>query len=175
MRSSTPAWTIPLTLALLGLVIVIGGLEAIPLGLSIVGTLIYAAYALFGGRWVEGDLRPPTNLMALLPGHLLLLLAISMLDAPDALASCWALLPTTTVAYDVIARQTTIPARRRVSILIGLYAILWIDVIVLLERTIALRRGFTQGVEILIAVAFGLAGSLFLGLGIYRHWLTVKE
>jgi len=174
MRTSTPAWTLPLALALLGIVLVVGNLGALPMVLAIVGTVGYVAYAIVQSRR-ESDAKPPSNLMALFPGHLLLLFAISTLDAPDTLAMLWAIIPVVTVGYDWMARQTTGSPRRRVSILLGLYAILWADVIVLLERTIAMKRGLARGEEILIAVAFGLAGSLFIGLGIYRHWHTVKE
>ncbi|MFC2099868.1 hypothetical protein ACFLSF_03460 [Candidatus Bipolaricaulota bacterium] len=175
MRTSTPAWTLPLTLALLGIVLVIGNLGALPLALAIIGTAGCVAYSVGSSRRTAEDGKPISNLMALFPGHLLLLFAISTLEAPDTLASFWAIIPAATVGYDWMARQKTGSVRRRVSILLGLYAILWADVIVLLERTIAMKRGLTRGEEILIAVVFGVAGSLFIGLGIYRHWLTIKE
>ncbi|MBU0595396.1 hypothetical protein KJ567_01765 [Candidatus Bipolaricaulota bacterium] len=175
MRTSTPAWTLPLSLALLGIVLLIGNLGALPMALAITGTAVYVVYSVARSRWGTDDVQPISHLMALFPGHLLLLLAISTLDVPDTLACLWAIIPAATVGYDWTARRRMGSVRRRVSILLGLYAILWADVIVLLERTIAMKRGFTRGEEVLIAVAFGLAGSLFIGLGIYRHWLTAKE
>jgi len=174
MTQHAHTWTIPLTLALLGVVLLVGGLGLLPTVLAVLLTGIYVVYSFLRSRRRDED-RPISNLMALFPGHLLLLFAISTLDAPDTLACLWAIIPAATIAYDWITRQTTLPTRRRVSILLGLYAILWADVIVLLERTIAVKRGLTRGEELLAAVAFGLAGSLFIGLGIYRHWLTVKE
>jgi hypothetical protein len=175
MKTSVPAWTLPLTLALLGLVLALGGLAPLPNALAVAGTLGCVVYSFAVSRREAEGIKPPSNLLALVPGHLLLLFAISTLDAPDTLASLWAILPAVTIGYDALARQATTSVRRRVSILIGLYAILWADVIVLLERTIALKRGLTKGVEIPIAVALGLAGGLFIGLGVYRHWLIVKE
>jgi len=174
MRSHTHIWTIPLSLALLGVVLLVGELGALPTSLAVLWTVVYALYSIISSRR-DVECRPISNLLALYPGHLLLLFAVSTLEAPDMLASLWAVIPAATMAYDWVARQATPPSRRRVSILVGLYAILWADVIVLLERTIALKRGLTRGEELLIAVVFGLAGSLFIGLGIYRHWLTVKE
>jgi len=174
MRARAHVWTIPLSLALLGVVLLVGDLGTLPAVLAVLWTVAYAFYSIISSRRAA-ERHPISNLLALFPGHLLLLFVVSTLEAPDMLANLWAIIPAATIAYDWVTRQATPPSRRRVSILVGLYAILWADVIVLLERTIALKRGLTRGEELLIAVVFGLAGSLFIGLGIYRHWLTVKE
>jgi hypothetical protein len=61
------------------------------------------------------------------------------------------------------------------SISMILYVILWADLFFLLERAVVLHRQLPGNREIMIAAAFGLAGALFLSMGIYRHWIAAKE
>jgi len=166
-------WSIPLVLALLGIVLAVGNL-----GLA-AGIVVSAETILFCGylvvrarRSVE---RPVANLMTLFPGHLLLLLGIASLERPDPWALLWAIVPVATIAYDAIAASLRPGGRRRLSILIGLYGILWADLFVLLERFIVLKRRSPRGEEMIIAAVLGTVGALFVGLGVYRHWIAAKE
>jgi 4-hydroxybenzoate polyprenyltransferase len=118
--------------------------------------------------------RPVSNVLSLFPGHLLLLLAISLLPNPDGLAGLWAVVPIVSVAYDLAATNAT-GSKLRTSILIGLYAILWAVLFTLLERVIAIGRGLERGEETMTAVVLGTFGMLFISLGIYRHWRAGKE
>ena len=171
-RPTLPIWTIPLLLALLGITLLAGNLGAAAKAVVAVESLAYCAYLIVRGRAADGAPRPVSNLLALFPGHLLLLLAISMQPAPNGLAYFWSVVPPATVLYDVLAWRRPLRARARASISAVLYSIIWADVFFLLERLIALTREWNE--TILIAV-LGLVGCAFLGLGLYRHRLAAKE
>ncbi len=171
MKSSLPIWTIPLLLALLGIVLLVGRLELVPKLIVSVETLGTCAYLVARSRGRDGG-RPVANLLALFPGHLLLLLAISSLEVRNELTTMWAAVPPATVLYDALAWRRWLRPTTRTSISAGLYAIIWADLFFLLERLIALTR---QWDERMIIVVFGLVGTVFLGLGIYRHRLAAKE
>jgi hypothetical protein len=172
MKPTPPIWTIPLLLAILGIVLLVGGFGAIAKVLVSVETLAYCGYLILRARSAADAPRPVSNLIALFPGHLLLLLAISSLAAPDGLAYVWALVPPATVLYDLIAWRGLLRAEIRTSISAVLYAIIWADLFYLLERLIALTREWDERI---IIVALGLVGCVFLGLGLYRHRLAAKE
>ena len=81
---------------------------------------------------------PVSNLIALLPGHLLLLLALThVIDRGGAYVYLWIALPIVTLAYDISHRWAP-DWRLAVSIPILLYAILWASLITLLERIVVL-------------------------------------
>jgi len=168
----TPIWTVPLMLAVLGILLFVGRLS--PLLAGIVGgeTALAAGYLILRAR--RPAERPPSNVVSLFPGHLLLLLAVSLLPDPDGLAGLWAVIPVVSIAYDLTAANVR-KGRLRTSILIGLYAILWAAVFALLERIIAIGRGLGRGEEAIAAVALGTFGILFVSLGIHRHWRAGKE
>jgi len=172
MRTSLPVWTIPLLLALVGITAVAGNLGTVAMIFVSIETLGFCAYLIYRSRCAVDASRPVSNLIALFPGHLLLLLAISSLPSPDGLAALWAVVPPATVLYDVLAWKKPLRAPVRASISAVLYAILWGVVFFLLERLVALTRDWDE--RILIAV-FGLVGGVFLGLGLYRHRLAAKE
>jgi len=172
MKPSLPIWTIPLLLALLGIVLLTGRLGLAARVVIAVETIGYCTYLIARSRGSEDAVRPVSNLIALFPGHLLLLLGISSLDAADGLAFAWAVVPPATVLYDLLAWRGTVRTRIRASISAALYAIIWADLFFLLERLIARTREWNE--TILIAV-FGLLGGVFVGLGVYRHRLVAKE
>jgi hypothetical protein len=175
MKSSFPIWALPLVLALLGIVILVGNLgTAVRIAVS-AEVLLFCGYIVYRQRRTDETAATVSSLVSLFPGHLLLLLAISTLDRPDPLAALWLAVPAATIAHDAAIRWKSARKRVRLSILVGLYAIIWADLFVLLERTIAVKRQFSLVEELIIAAAFVVVGSLFIGLGIYRHWLSVKE
>jgi hypothetical protein len=170
-----PIWAIPLVLAELGIVLFVGGLSPVLGAIAASETLLAAAYVLRSARRAPG--RPPgpvSNVLSLFPGHLLLLLGISLLPNPDGLAALWAVVPIVSVGYDLAATHGP-KGRARTSTLIGLYAILWAVLFTLLERVIAIGRGFERGEEAIAVVVLGAFGVLFISLGIYRHWRAGKE
>jgi hypothetical protein len=106
---------------------------------------------------------------------LLVLIVIALLDQPDALAWLWTLVPLATLAYDGIGRSAKLSSEVRMSISMILYGILWADLFFLLERAVVLHRRISGSREIMIAVAFGFVGALFISLGAYRHRIVAKE
>lgn len=172
MKPSIPVWAIPFLLVLLGITLLVGHLQAAQAAAVSSETLVVVVYILVRSRSRSSE-RPIANVLPLLPGHLLLLLAISLLREPGALGWFWAVLPPVSVAYDVVARSEA--RRARTSILAGLYGILWADVFYLLERVVVLGRGISGHGEIMAAVAFGATGVVFLATGVHRHRHAAKE
>jgi len=172
MKPTLPVWTIPMLLALVGIVVLVGNLGLAANLLVAIESIGYCGYLIVRSRADADTPRPVSNLLALFPGHLLLLLALSTLEAPDALAFAWAIVPPATVVYDLLAWRIRLRARIRSSISAVLYAIIWADLFFLLERLIALTREWD---ETILIVVFGLVGCAFLGLGLYRHRLAAKE
>jgi hypothetical protein len=172
MKPTLPVWTIPLQLAILGIVLLIGQLGTVAKVVVSAEALAYCGYLIARARSRQDAPRPVSNLLALFPGHLLLLVALSSLEAPDGLAYVWAIVPPATVLYDLIAWRGLLRATIRTSISAVLYAIIWADLFFLLERLIALTRDWD---ETMIIVVLGLVGCVFLGLGLYRHRLAAKE
>ena len=161
-------------LAVMGIVLFIGN---VPLGAALligVETILFCVYLLWRARRRPDTERPIASVLSLFPGHLLLLLAVSLLPEPGRLALLWALIPPVSIAYDAISIHAS-KGGLRTSTLIGLYAILWAALFTLLDRVIAIRRGFGEREEIIAAVAFGVFGSLFISLGVFRHWRADKE
>lgn len=173
--SSLPIWSYPLVLALLGIVLFVGNLSP-PLQAVIgVESLLFLGYLIF--RSVRPALKPRAvvRLLPLFPGHLLLLFAISLLPVPaTTLVILWAIIPAASVLYDILASRPMFKERVRMSILVGLYCIIWADLFVLLERVIALGKGLSGSAEIVVAVIFGVIGTVFLFIGAYRHWRVSK-
>ena len=174
MRQPLPIWSIPLMLVVIGIVLLVGHLSIVLGAIVAAETLLVSVYLVRRARRGAEAERTVANLLALFPGHLLLLLAVSLLESPDGLTALWTSVPITSIAYDWVSRKAPRGAGRT-STLIVLYAILWAVLFALLERVIAIRRGFERGDEIIAAVAFGEFGILFISLGIYRHWRAGKE
>ena len=180
MRTATtlPAWSYPLVLGLVGIVLYVGNL---PLGLKAgigVESLLFLGYLIYRARQPAQASRPVAKLLPLFPGHLLLLFALSLLPNPQtALAIAWTVVPIATICYDSIARWSTPTQRLRMSLLVGLYCIIWADLFFLLERVIAFGKNVSGNVEIIVAAVFGLIGTAFIFVGVYRHWhlVNVKE
>ena len=174
MRLPLPIWSIPLMLAVMGIVLLIGNL---PFAVSLLigaETIAFCVYLLWRARRHPDAERPIASVLSLFPGHLLLLLAVSLLPEPGRLALLWAFIPLASIAYDAVSIRAS-KGGVRTSTLIGLYAILWAALFTLLDRVIAIRRGFGEREEIIAAVAFGVFGILFISLGVFRHWRADKE
>jgi len=173
-RPPLPIWAIPILLVILGIILLIGNLSSVMgliVGAEVVGV---CAYLLWRVRGEPDGARPISNVLSLFPGHMLLLLAVSLVESPDRLAALWAIVPIATIIYDQASLRMPVgPART--SILIGGYAILWAVLFALLERLIAFRRAATPRGEIIVATAIGVFGLLFISLGIYRHIRAGKE
>jgi len=174
MKPVLPMWSAPLLLVVLAIVLLIGSLPVAVAVVAALETVAYTAYLLVRGRVVRDAPAPIANVLPLLPGHLLLLLAISLTSAADVLGWLWTVLPAASVAYDVVTVWMRDGIGRR-SILATLYCIIWADLFVLLDRVVAARRAFTTTEEIIAAGAFGFVAILFLAVGIVRHVRAAKE
>ncbi len=180
MRTATtlPAWSYPLVLGLVGIVLYVGNL---PLELKAgigVESLLFLGYLAYRARRPAQASRPVAKLLPLFPGHLLLLFALSLLPNPQTpLAIAWTAVPIATICYDSIARWPGPTHRLRMSLLVGLYCIIWVDLFFLLERVITLGRNVSGTAEIIVAAVFGVVGTAFIFVGAYRHWrvVNVKE
>jgi uncharacterized membrane protein YfcA len=175
MRPPLPIWSIPFLLALVGIAALVGHLS--PTVLLVVGleTLAVSAYLILRSRNEPSKRQPSSNLLGLFPGHLMVLIIVALLDQPDGLAWLWIVVPLLTLAYDAVGRSPKLSSVLRVSISMILYGILWADLFFLLERAVVLHRHLSGDREIMIAAGFGVAGALFLSLGVYRHWIAAKE
>jgi hypothetical protein len=169
-----PIWSIPLMLAVLGIILWVGNLSPLHGVIAASETVLYCVYLVWRSRRRAEAEKPIANILSLFPGHLLVLLAVSLLPDPGWLASLWALVPAASVAYDAVSINAP-KGRGRTSTLIGLYAILWAALFTLLDRVIAIRRGFGEQEEIIAAAAFSVFGILFISLGSFRHWRAGKE
>jgi len=175
MKTANPILTVPLVLALVAIALVVGQFDVwVLLGVCVV-SLAACAYLLVRARRGDGEMVPVSRLLPLLPGHVLILLGIGLLETPGLLPWLWMLVPLLTIGYDALSRGEASRTRKWMSILGFLYVILWADLFFLLERIIVLRRGMSGNEEIILATALALVGGVFLGLGTYRHWLAVKE
>jgi len=180
MRTATtlPTWSYPLVLGLVGIVLYVGNL---PLGLKAgigVESLLFLGYLVYRVRRPAQVSRPVAKLLPLFPGHLLLLFALSLLPNPQTtLAVAWMVVPVATISYDIVGQWPTQRERLRMSILVGLYCIIWADLFFLLERVIALGRNLSGNAEIIVVAVFGVVGIAFIFVGAYRHWrvANVKE
>lgn len=175
MRRPLPVWTIPFMLTLVGIAALVGHLSPAVLIVAGFETVLVSAYLVIRARSEPSDRQPTSNLLALFPGHLLVLIIIALLEHPDILAWLWMLVPLATLAYDVVGRNAKLSPGIRMSISMILYGILWADLFFLLERAVVLHRQISGNQEIMIAAAFGVAGALFLSLGVYRHRIAAKE
>jgi hypothetical protein len=166
-----PIWAYPFVLALLGIVLYVGRLST-TYRLAIGGEgVLYLGYLRLRSR--RSLLRPNVvaNLLALFPGHLLLLFALGLLPGSvKELVFLWMVIPVMTVFYDIASLWFPLAKGRRWSILAGLYCIIWADLFFLLERVIVVGRGWTKSTEIPVAMGFGAFGGVFLVVGVYRHW-----
>jgi len=174
MRTQLPLWSIPLLFALLGLIYLVGNLPLIPGIIVALETVIYSVYLVLRSRLDIDRGRTVANVLSLYPGHLLLLFAVSLVPGPARLAFLWAVIPVASIGYDLVSLRAG-GGRWRTSTLIGLYCIIWADLFYLLERVIAIKRGFERSEEVIAAVAFGAVGILFISVGIYRHMRASKE
>jgi hypothetical protein len=172
MTSPVPLWALPFVLVLLGVALFFGRFSAAVSAVAAVATLSAVVYLVLRGR-IRGDRRPVADLLALLPGHLLLLFGLGTLDKPDALGLVWVCLPVGSLAYDGLSARPAFRGQR--SILAGLYGIIWLVVFFLLERFVAERKGLSGHAETVAAVAFGAIGVVFVLTGIARHRRAVKE
>jgi len=173
-KPALPIWSIPLLLAIVGIALAVGNLSLGAVILVACASVLSCAYLLWRGRKHPSVERPTSNVIALLPGHVLLLLAVALLPASRWLPWLWVVLPIASIAYDLAAIRVP-RGRARTSILIGAYAILWAALFTLLNRVIAIGRGFGEREEIIAAVVFGVFGGLFLAIGIFRHARADKE
>jgi hypothetical protein len=166
-----PRWSYPFILVLLGIVLYIGALSSVlRIGVG-VETVLFLVYLLLRSRRTRHQPPIPARVLPLFPGHLLLLLALSLLPAPPAvLAVLWMVVPLSSVTYDFVASWSRLGSRFTVSILSILYCIIWADLFILMERIVVLGRGLRGTWEIVTGVGFALLGVLWLFLGVFRHW-----
>jgi hypothetical protein len=173
MTSPLPLWALPFVIVLLGVALFFGRFSMPVAVFAATTTMCAIVYIALGERVRRDGGRPVANLLALLPGHLLLLFGVGTLPRPDVLGLIWGSLPLGSLVYDWVSTRRPFPWRR--SILTGLYAIIWLVVFLLLERLIAERKGILGHAEVVMAVAFGAIGVVFVVTGIVRHRRVVKE
>jgi hypothetical protein len=173
MTPQVPVWALPFVLVLLGVALALGRFSPAPAAAAGVATLcavVYIGVTYRLRRAADGRIANP---LALLPGHLLLLFGIGTLPRPDLLGLVWSVLPVGSVVYDWAGGRA--PSRGRTSILVGLYAILWLVVFFLLERLIVEGKGLSGHAALVTAVAFGAISVVFVVTGTIRHRRAVKE
>jgi len=177
MRTATtlPAWSYPLVLGLVGIVLAVGNLPLCLKAAIGVESVLYLGYIVFRARRPAPPSRAPARLLPLFPGHLLLLFAIGLLPEPQRiLAATWMIVPAATVLYDITGRWAIPKERLKLSLLVGLYCIIWADLFFVLERVIALARSISGNTEIMVAAIFGVVGAAFISVGAYRHLRVVN-
>lgn len=171
--SPLPIWSLPFLVVLWGIVLYVGHLPlglALGSGLPVMGTCVYAIWR----SRSPVDQRPVSNVLSLLPGHLLLLLGLTWVRASNGWIALWILVPVLSVAYDAVSLLVR-NQRLRTSTATSLYAILWAVLFVLLERLVAIGRALEGGEEIIVAAVIGVFGVAFISLGTYRHLRIGKE
>ncbi len=175
-RQTLPTWSYPLVLVLLGIVLTVGHLLVfLQIGVA-VETVLFIGYLVFRSRWEPRESRAVARLLPLFPGHLLLLFAIAILENPGiSLVAVWMMIPLASILYDIVASWQWMRIARQMSLLAGLYCIIWAALFVVLERVIALARGMQGAGEIRLIAVFGVVGVVFLAAGVYRHWYAVKS
>ena len=176
-RAGLAPWTYPILLAATGLILFVARWPA-PIRAAVAGTVAaYVVYLAAARR--RPRMRPVVSeLTALLPGHLMLLFA-AWYVAPQELrlVYLWLAVPVATMAYDATFRWA-IPRVLGASISSGLYAIIWADLAILLERILARGRGLGGRSEFVMAAVLAVVWTVFVGIGVYRHWRApgaVKE
>jgi len=168
MKQEIPPWSYPLLLGLLGLVLFVGHFSLVWRAAIGGESLLFFAYLVMRLRLSDQETQGVANVLSLFPGHLLLLFAVGVLSPPPALlVALWMVIPAASVLYDVVGRAERF--RGQVSILAGLYCIIWADLFFILERVISLGRGLSRGEELIVAAVFGVVGASFLWVGAYRH------
>jgi hypothetical protein len=173
MNSAPPAWSYPLILALLGIVLATGRFPTV-LAVAIgVETAAFLGYLLYRSHREPAEARTVARLLPLFPGHLLLLFALGTLPGVwMGWIILWMVVPAATILYDLLGSRAR--GRARASILAGLYVMIWTAVFVLLERVIALGRGLQGREEIPVMAVVGGVALVFLVIGVYRHLLASK-
>ena len=166
MNRAVAPWTYPFILALLGVVLLFSHLT--PMWRGIIGgeSILFLIYLIARPRRPRSG--APANLLPLFPGHLLVLFAIGTAASPSPLLlGLWTLIPAASVVYDIVAASRV--AVGKVSILSGVYCIIWADLFFLVERIIKSGRELTSGEELAVGAVFVGIGIPFLGIGVYRH------
>jgi len=126
-----------------------------------VAYLIYRERVGFRREFVKG------NLLYLLPGHVALLLGLGMVGGASALWWAWLALIAATVAFDWNAHGPLgFEAQRRVAM--ALYALIWADVLFLIERLVRLGGELEGGGALALTAGIALFGVAYIGLALYR-------
>ncbi len=173
MSPTPPAWSYPLILALLGIVLAAGHLATAFQAAVGTETVLFVAYLFYRSHRGKVEDHAVARLLPLFPGHLLLLFALGLLPGVwGGWVVLWMVVPAATVLYDLVAACAG--RRARASILTSLYVIIWVAVFTLLERVVALGRGLQGREEIPVIGAIGGIAFVFLAIGVYRHLLASK-
>ncbi|MCD5417744.1 hypothetical protein LR021_05285 [Candidatus Bipolaricaulota bacterium] len=165
-------WQIPFILALLGIVVLVGRfgpleLTALPLVMATTATISNVVYSFLRSKRGFSRLFSRDNLLGLLPGHLLLLLAIVVVPLTPVFVYLWTLLPIVTIGYDLLANAFSIKMRIRILILVITYCIIWTVLFFLVHQVIIAGRRELN--ETIVTVIIVVGGALFLAVAIYRH------
>ncbi len=168
MKQAIAPWFYPLLLALLGLILFVGNFT-ITWRAAVGGeSILFLGYLFLRQRLPVRHEHIVSNVVSLFPGHLLLLFAVGILSPPSSLLIVlWMLIPVMSILYDLASGISQL--RLRVSILAGLYCIIWADLFFILERVISLGRKLSREEELIVAAVFGVVGVSFLWIGAYRH------
>jgi hypothetical protein len=108
------------------------------------------------GLWRAGTGRlGPSSPVRLLPGHALLFLALGLVGAQAGFWA-WIAVPPLTVLLDLVHTRSLAPA---------VYAILWLDIFVLLHQVVALGRDLAGVALALWSVGIALLAVLYVANG----------
>lgn len=123
--------------------------------------LIHRERAGFRREFVKG------NLLYLLPGHVALLFGVSVAGGAPALWWAWLALIAATVAFDRAAHSAlAFEAQKRV--VMALYALIWADILFLIERLVRLGGKLEGGGALLLTAGVAVFGVAYIGLALYR-------
>ncbi len=165
-------WQIPFILALLGIVVLVGRfgpleLTMLQLVITTTATISNVVYSFFRSKRGFNRLFSRDNLLGLLPGHLLLLLAVVAVPLTPAFVYLWILIPTLTIAYDLLANEFSVKIRIRILFVTIIYCIIWSVLFFLARQIIVAGRRELNEVTVTVIIVAG--GALFLAVAIYRH------
>lgn len=128
-----------------------------------VGYLVHRDRRGFRREFVRG------NLLYLLPGHLALLLGLSVLVAGyrPYLWWAWLVLVLGTLAFDAVAHSGWSFAAQKRAVMV-LYALVWADAFFLIQRLIALGGKLDGAGLQTLSAALAVFGVAYIGLALYR-------
>ncbi len=138
-----------------------------PLVIVVAVTIANIIYNFFRFKRGFNRLFSRNNLLGLLPGHLLLLLAVVAIPLTPLWVYVWTLVPVLTITYDLLANEFSVKLRIRILFATITYCIIWSVIFSLVRQIIVAGRRELN--EVIATVLIVVGAALFLAVGIYRH------